>query len=418
MSEKVDVIVIGAGAGGMMAAGRAAERGAKVILIEKNSILGKKLLITGKGRCNVTNDTDIEDIISNFPGNGRFLYSPLYTFTNLDVMNFFTNLGVKLKTERGGRVFPVSDKAKDIVKALEKYLQLGKVKVIKNSKVEEIISENGGAKIVHLEGGEKIKAPQVIIATGGLSYPGTGSTGDGYLWSEKLGHKIVTPKPSLIPLITKESWIEDLQGLSLKNITISLNDRNGKKIAQDFGEMIFTHYGVSGPVVLSISRKAVLYWEKNSKPLNMSIDLKPALSIEKLDLRLQRDFEKYCNKDFRNGLNDLLPQRLIPIVIMLAKIDPYKKINLITKEERQNLNYVIKNLKLTATGTRPISEAIVTKGGVNVKEINPHTMESKKINGLFFCGEIIDIDGYTGGYNLQAAFSTGYLAGENISIYE
>lgn len=418
MLKELDVIVIGAGPAGMMAALRAAEKGAQVLLIERNNRLGKKLLITGKGRCNLTNDVDIEEMINHFPGNGKFLYSALYTFSNLDLINFFTKLGVKLKTERGGRVFPVSDKSKDIVNALENNLQVQKVEISKNTKIENVYLENDKVKVVVLEGGKKIKAPNLIIATGGMSYPATGSTGDGYAWAKKLGHKIIDPKPSLIPLVTKEEWIKDLQGLSLRNISITLHDIKGKKIAEEFGEMIFTHFGISGPVILTISRKAVLSLEKHSKNLRASIDLKPALSMEKLDLRLQRDFQKYSNKQFKNALNDLLPQKLIPVIINLVDIDPDKKVNLITKEERQRLNDTIKNLDLTVTGTRPITEAIVTKGGVKLKEINPQSMESKNIKGLFFCGEILDIDGYTGGFNLQAAFSTGFLAGDNISMDE
>lgn len=416
MLNKIDVIIIGAGPAGMMAAIRAAERGAKVILLDKNKVLGKKILITGKGRCNLTNDADLEDFIANFPGNGKFLYSALYSFTNIDLINFFTSLGVELKIERGGRVFPVSDKSKDIVAALEKLLKVHKVKTIKNSEIENIYIENDGRKIVMLKGGEKIEGPQLIIATGGLSYPKTGSTGDGYDWAKRFGHKIIDPKPSLIPLETKENWIKDLQGLSLRNVAITIKDMDDKKIAEEFGEMLFTHFGISGPVVLTASRKAVIYWEKNSKDLTVSIDLKPALDSEKLDNRLQRDFKKYSNKQFKNALNDLLPQKLIPIIINLVKIDPEKKVNSITKEERQSLNHLIKNFSLTVTGTRPIDEAIITKGGVDTKEINPQNMESKIIKGLFFCGEVLDIDGYTGGYNLQAAFSTGFLAGDSVSI--
>ena len=415
---KLKVIVVGGGAAGMMAAGRAAEIGAEVLLIEKNKILGKKILISGKGRCNVTNAGDIEDIIQNFPGNGKFLYGPLYTFTNDNLMNFFESNGVKLKVERGNRVFPLSDKSQDIVKALEKYLKKNNVRILTGSTVKEMLVASTGIekKIegVVLETGEIILAPKVIITTGGCSYPGTGSTGDGYQWARDLGHQIIPIRPSLIPLETNEDWVKELQGLSLKNVSVSLMDLKGKVLITNFGEMLFTHFGVSGPIILTTSKWAVDYWRTKKEPLKLSIDLKPALTFEQLNQRIQRDIEKYSNKQLKNSLHDLLPQKLIPIIIQLMDIEPEKVMHQITKGEREKLTLLLKNLPLTVTKTRPIAESIVTAGGVSVKEIDPQTMESKLIKGLYFAGEVIDIDGLTGGFNLQAAFSTGFVAGNSI----
>ena len=413
------IIVIGGGAAGMMAAGRAAQMGASVTLIERNKILGKKILISGKGRCNVTNAGEIEDLISSFPNNGKFLYGPFYTFTNQDLINFFQEHGVKLKVERGNRVFPVSDSSRDIVKALEKYMSQHQVKVLTNQRVKEILIDKDAKQVkgVLLEDGQEILAKRIIVATGGCSFPGTGSTGDGYSWAKKLGHNIKTIRPGLIPLETREPWVKSLQGLSLRNVNVAIKEKNGKVLTSLFGEMLFTHFGVSGPIILSMSKWAVDYWLKNQKDLILTIDFKPALSNEQLDLRLQREIEKHSNKIFRNSLNDLLPRKIIPIFIELSQIDPEKVMHQLTRKEREKLTSLLKNFELTIHKPRPIAEAIVTAGGVNVKEIDPQTMESKIIKGLFFAGEIIDIDGFTGGYNLQAAFSTGFVAGNNASLF-
>ncbi|MDQ2085786.1 NAD(P)/FAD-dependent oxidoreductase [Herbivorax sp. ANBcel31] len=408
MAKKV--IVIGAGPAGIMAAGKASEKGNDVILVEKNNETGKKILISGKGRCNITNNTDIEGLIENTPGNGCFLYSAFYTFSNSDLIDFFNKHGLKTKVERGGRVFPVSDKAKDVVDTLNAFLKDKKVNLWLNSPVERILVENKKVKGVVLKSGRKLMGDKVVLTTGGASYPGTGSTGDGYKMAEKLGHTINKLKPSLVPLITKETWVKDLQGLSLKNISISLLNKNGKKIYSDFGEMIFTHFGVSGPVILSSSRHMLDY---NYRNVTLLIDLKPGLTKEKLNERIQRDFLKFSKKQFKNALDDLLPQKLIPVIISLSNINPSKTVNQITREERTSLVELLKNFSLTINGSRPLKEAIVTSGGVCIDEINPSTMESKLIEGLFFAGEIIDLDAYTGGFNLTIAFSTGYLAGIN-----
>jgi len=416
MKSKLKVVVVGGGAGGMMAAGKAAQNGASVLLIEKNKRLGKKILISGKGRCNLTNTANIEEIINNFPGNGKFLYSALTNFSNLDLMAFFKERGVELKIERGGRVFPNSDSSGEIVKALENYLAEQRVQILRGVSVVDIKTNGEKVEGVILADSREILGDRVIIATGGASFPGTGSTGDGYNLAQRLGHSIVPIRPSLIPLEVKEEWAKDLQGLSLKNITVILQTTTGKKLAQAFGEMLFTHFGVSGPIILTISRKAVDYWQKNYLPLILKIDLKPALNKEKLDQRLQRDIVKFSNKQIKNGLGDLLPQRLIMPVINLAGINVDKVMHQITKEERKKIIDVLKGLQVTLIGSRPLNEAIVTAGGVNVKEVNPQTMESKLIKGLYFAGEVLDIDGLTGGYNLQAAFSTGYTAGNFASM--
>lgn len=416
MKSKLKVVVVGGGAGGMMAAGKAAQNGASVLLIEKNKRLGKKILISGKGRCNLTNTANIEEIINNFPGNGKFLYSALTNFSNLDLMAFFKERGVELKIERGGRVFPNSDSSGEIVKALENYLAEQRVQILRGVSVVDIKTNGEKVEGVILADSREILGDRVIIATGGASFPGTGSTGDGYNLAQRLGHSIVPIRPSLIPLEVKEEWAKDLQGLSLKNVTVILQTTTGKKLAQAFGEMLFTHFGVSGPIILTISRKAVDYWQKNYLPLILKIDLKPALNKEKLDQRLQRDIVKFSNKQIKNGLGDLLPQRLIMPVINLAGINVDKVMHQITKEERKKIIDVLKGLQVTLIGSRPLNEAIVTAGGVNVKEVNPQTMESKLIKGLYFAGEVLDIDGLTGGYNLQAAFSTGYTAGNFASM--
>jgi len=408
--NKNKVIVIGGGPAGIMAAGIAAQRGNEVVLLEKNERLGKKLLISGKGRCNITNDTDVEGLIENTPGNGNFLYSAFYTFSNQDLISFFNELGVNTKVERGGRVFPTSDSSKDVMHALQTFLSKNNVRVMTESAVKKILTQNGKVTGIERLNGTVMEANSVILAVGGMSYPGTGSTGDGYEMARRLGHTVTSLKPSLVPLITKESWIKDLQGLSLKNIQVTFKNNNGKEIYNDFGEMIFTHFGVSGPVILSASRHLLSY---DFTDIKLSIDLKPALSEEKLDDRVQRDFDKYSRKQFKNSLDDLLPQKLIPVIIRLSKIDPEKPVHQITKEERKKLVTLLKGLETSIIGARPIKEAIVTAGGIKTNEINPSTMESKKVSGLFFAGEIIDVDAYTGGFNLTIAFSTGYLAGMN-----
>ena len=405
------VIIIGGGAAGLMASISAAENGAQVMLFEKNNDLGKKLRITGKGRCNVTNACDTEDIFKNIPTNHRFLYSAIYSFTNYDVMDFFENCGVPLKTERGERVFPVSDKAADIVNALKnKALSLG-VKIQKGT-VKSIIAENGSIKGVKTETGTFF-SDSVILATGGKSYPQTGSDGSGYKLAEKLGHSITSIKPALVPVETVED-ATPVMGLSLRNVQLTVCDKNGKKKYSDFGEMLFSHYGMTGPIVLSASS----HMGDDPSGIKIEIDLKPALDDGALDKRILRDFEKYQNRNFENALSDLLPSKMIPYIIERTGIDKYKKVNSITKEERKALLDSLKHLSFTVKKYRPVAEAIVTSGGVNVKEINASTMESKIISGLYFAGEVIDVDAYTGGFNLQIAFSTGYLAGMNAAEKE
>lgn len=408
---KKKIIVVGAGAAGLMAAGRAAEKGHEVHLYEKNNRIGKKILITGKGRCNVTNDSDVEGLLDNIPGNPYFLYSAFYQLDSFQMQEFFKNLGLELKVERGKRVFPVSDRSLDVVLALEKYLKKNKVKLHLESPVDSILIEEGKAAGIRLKNGKEEKADGVIVCTGGLSYPGTGSTGDGYRFAKAAGHHVTKLYPSLVPLKTAEDWCHELMGLSLKNIEITIKNNKGKKVYSDFGEMLFTHFGVSGPVILSASRHIILTIEEGYK---LYIDLKPAMDEKKLDTRLLRDFEKYANKDFANALDDLLPQKLIPVIIQLAEIDPRKKVNSITKEERKRLCTLLKALPLTITGTTGYNEAVVTCGGINVDEIDPSTMESKFVRNLHFAGEVLDVDAYTGGFNLQIAFSTGYVAGESI----
>lgn len=408
--SKYDLIVIGAGPAGLMAAGKAAERGKEVLLLEKNEQIGKKILITGKGRCNLTNDCEVEEMIKNFPETGKFLYSALYTFSNWHLRSFFSDLGVETKVERGDRVFPVSDDARDIVKALKKYIEQAGVKLKLNAKVIEVLTEDDEAKGVRIESGQEYKADNVLIAVGGKAYPSTGSSGDGYTIAKGLGHKVKAVKPALVPLETKEQWVTEAQGLNLRNVTATLIV-NGEEKEQEFGEMLFTHFGVSGPIVLTLSRDAVQYLDED---IELSINLKPALSFEKLDNRLQRDFAKYSRKQFKNSLGDLLPRKLIPVIIELSSIPSDKFVHQITTAEREELIELLTNLKLTITSTRGFREAIVTTGGIDTTEIDPSTMESKLVSGLYFAGETIDIDGYTGGFNLQAAFSTGYLVGSQI----
>lgn len=398
------VIIIGGGPAGMMAAIKAAETH-EVILLEGNEKLGKKLFITGKGRCNVTNSKDISEFFDNIPGNPHFLYSALYSFTNTDAMDFFERHGVKLKIERGNRVFPNSDKSSDIISALEKTLKHSGVKIMLNTKVKDINIADNKIKSVILQDNSKLTADYFIIATGGKSYPQTGSTGDGYEFVKKCGHNIIEPFPALVPIMVSEDYISQLQGLSLKNVELKICE--GKKVIyKDFGEMLFTHFGISGPIVLTASRIV-----NDKKGLKAVINLKPALTTNELDKRIQNDFKKYINKDFKNSLDDLLPQKLIDITIKLSNIPPNKKVNEITKEERKNLVNIITNFTFNITKTRPIAEAIITAGGVDTKEIDPSTMKSKIIDNLSFAGELIDIDANTGGYNIQIALSTGYLAG-------
>lgn len=405
------VVIIGAGASGMMAAKVAGDRGYKVTVLEKQKRCGQKLLITGKGRCNITNNCEIEELIENVPTNGKFLYSAFYTFTNDQVIDMFNDLGVETKTERGKRVFPVSDKAVDVVRALERQMNSNKnVEVLLNSKVDKIIAEDGAVKKVVLSDKREIECDSVIVATGGVSYPKTGSTGDGYRFAKNLGHTIITPKPSLIGLEVMEDYVADLAKLSLRNVSIEVYNSKNKKIYDDFGEMEFTKYGIDGPIIKSASCRMGDLSKDNYK---IVLDLKPALDEEKLDKRIQKDFQKYSNKNFENSLNDLLPKQLIPTIVKLSKIDPYIKVNQISKEERKNLVHLIKHISFTVKNYRPIEEAIITSGGVKTSEINSSTMESKLVSGLYFAGEVIDVDAYTGGFNLQIAFSTAYLAAIN-----
>ena len=401
------VIVIGGGAAGMLAAGTAAERGLNVVLIEKNKVLGQKLMITGKGRCNITNACDdVETLLKNVVRNRRFLYSAFYGFDNMRTIDFFEGLGVKTKVERGERVFPLSDKSADVTAALRKYLIDGNVEIIRD-RVDEICAEDGKITGVKCKDRGFMRADSVITATGGISYPITGSTGDGYTFAEDLGHTIERLKPSLVPLTVNEN-ISELCGLSLKNISIVVNDDKGKVIYKDFGEMMFAHFGLTGPVILSASS-----FIENPRGCIVHIDLKPALNVKQLDERILRDFSKNMNRDLINGLNDLLPKAIIPYIVRLSEIPPHQKINSVTAASRRRLTELIKNLEFNVTGFCPPEQAIITSGGVSVKEINPSTMESKLVGGLFFAGEVIDVDALTGGFNLQIAFSTGRLAGLN-----
>ena len=413
------VVIIGGGPAGMIAGIKAAQEGNKVYIYEKNKMLGKKLLITGKGRCNITSSINIDDFIKNIPGNGRFLYSAFQNFTNEDIINLLKQNGVKVKEERGNRIFPVSDKSQDVLDALIKELKKNNVQIRENEEVEKILVEDGNVKGILLKKDKKeIFADKVILATGGKSYPGTGSTGDGYKMAENVGHSITKIQGSLVPLEADLDICRELQGLSLRNVSVVIKDiLNNKKIYEDFGEMLFTHFGVSGPTILSSSAHILRY--KNIEELlkqnkvKLFIDLKPALTEEALDLRIRRDFEEIKNKDFKNSLDKLLPKKMIDVIIDLVKINENKKVNEITKEERLRLVKLLKSFEVNIEGFRPVEEAIVTAGGINIKEINPKTMESKLVSGLYFAGEIIDVDAYTGGFNLQIAYSTGYTAGMN-----
>lgn len=404
------VFVIGGGASGIMAAGVAAKRGNEVHLFEKNSILGKKLYITGKGRCNLTNAGDIQNFIDNTLSNPFFLYSALYNFSNLDTIEFFERLGVKTKVERGGRVFPISDKSKDVVDALKNFLIKNKVKLHFNQTVENLITQNNKVLGIITTDKNKFYCDNIIIATGGLSYPATGSTGDGYKFAKQLGHRVTKLYPSLVPLTVEDEYCRDLMGLTLKNIKISIY-YNGKMVYNKFGELMFTHYGVSGPVILSASRNIATII--NNKLL-LTIDLKPALDTKTLDNRILKDFEKNKNRDFKNSLDELLPKKMIPVIILLSNIAPNKKVNEITKDERKHLISIIKELPFNINGTRGYEEAVITMGGIDVDYIDPSTMKSKIWDNVFFTGELLDLDAYTGGYNLQIAFSTGYTAGISV----
>mgnify|MGYP000930497222 FL=1 len=403
----------------MIAAVTASENGNEVTILEKMENIGKKLLITGKGRCNITNSADMEEFMKNIPENSKFLYSSFNKYTNQDIVSFLKKQGVETKVERGGRIFPVSDKAQDVLEAFKRRLKELKVQIRTNFEVAKILTEDGNVTGIEGKNGEKILADKVILATGGKSYPVTGSTGNGYRMAKMLGHTVTELKPSLVPLTTSGNsriLCQQMQGLSLKNVAIKIKNEN-KIIYEDFGEMLFTHYGVSGPVILSAS--AILIRYKNidellkENKIKLYIDLKPALDEEKLDIRILRDFEELKNKQFKNSLDKLLPRKMIEPIITLIGISPEKRINEITKEERRKIVKVLKNFELTISGFRSIEEAIVTKGGISIKEINPKTMESKIVNGLYFAGEIIDLDAFTGGFNLQIAWSTGYSAGTN-----
>lgn len=411
------VLIIGGGAAGMMAAAFAAKNGNRVEVFEKNEKLGKKLFITGKGRCNITNAADLEDFFPAVTSNPKFLYSAFYSFTNEQVISFFEELGVKTKVERGGRVFPVSDHSSDVIQALKSEMERLGVKINLNAEVKELITEKSstGETVngIRLVSGKKISGDAVIVATGGISYPSTGSTGDGYRFARRCGHKVSELSPSLVPMEVKEWYAGELMGLSLRNIEIRITDGK-KKLYQEFGEMLFTHYGVTGPVILSAS--SVVGKKLKDTELTLHIDLKPALTEEQLDKRVLREFETNHNRQFKNAVDSLFPSKLRPVIVELSGIPEEKKVHEITKEERLRFVRLIKDFTMTLTGLRGYNEAIITKGGVSVKEIDPGTMESKLIKRLYFAGEVLDLDAVTGGYNLQIAWSTGYLAGMNAGV--
>ena len=416
-----NVIVIGGGPAGMMAAITAAEYGNNVTIIEKNSDFGKKLLITGKGRCNITSSLYMSEFIKNTPGNGQFLYSAFQNYTNTDIIDFLKNQGLEVKEERGNRIFPVTDKSIDVLNCFKSKINELKIKKLFNTRVQKILVQNGEVLGVRTEK-EIIQTDKIILATGGKSYPLTGSTGDGYLIAKNIGHKVTEIRPSLVPLVIYEkNECKEMQGLSLRNVGIKIIDESKNKlIYEDFGEMIFTHFGISGPTILSGSAHLVRYKEIDNlmkeQKIKLQIDLKPALTEEQLDERILRDFKEFKNKQFKHALDKLLPQKMIPIE--KTKINEEKRVNEITKEERKNLVKVLKKFELTIKDFRPVEEAIITSGGINIKEINPKTMESKLVKGLYFAGEIIDVDSYTGGFNLQIAYSTGYTAGMHIGDLE
>ncbi|MDU2207674.1 NAD(P)/FAD-dependent oxidoreductase [Veillonella sp.] len=408
------VVVIGGGAAGLMAAVIAGREGAKVTLLEKMNYVGKKMGITGKGRCNITNACDMSDFIKNTPGNGKFLYGAYERFTNEDLLQLLHDAGLETKVERGGRVFPASDSALDVRNTFMKLMKHYGVDVHLEEPVKKLLIDDGVVTGVVTDR-ETYHADAVVIATGGKSYPATGSTGDGYILASQVGHTITDIRPSLVPIVTEESWVKDLMGLSLRNVELSVIAKN-KVQATMFGEMMFTHFGITGPIVLSLSHTVgKLMRKKNIGTIGLDINLKPALSPETLDKRLQKDFDLYSKKQLINGMKDLLPSRLIPLIIELAGIDQQKPINQISKEERQQIGYMLQHMPLTVKGLRPVEEAIVTAGGISLKEFNPKTMESKLVKGLYGAGEVLDIDAFTGGYNLQAAFSTGYVAAMHIT---
>lgn len=410
------VIVVGGGAAGMFAAIAAAKNGHQVTLYEKNEKLGKKIFITGKGRCNITNAADMEELFDTVVTNSKFLYSSFYGYTNQNVIDFFEDAGVPVKIERGNRVFPISDHSSDVIRALEREMKKVGVKVCLNTEVKSVEAEKGKFDKVVLKDTTTQTADACIVATGGLSYRSTGSTGDGFRFAENVGHKVTQCFPSLVPMETKEPWICELQGLSLRNVEAKILDGK-KELYKDFGEMLFTHFGVSGPLIISASSYVgKKFMDKNGqkKELTLEIDLKPALTEEQLDQRVLRDFEENHNRQFKNAITKLFPTKLIPVMLELGGIDPEKKVNSIEKEERKQFVHLIKHFRMTLTGLRGYPEAIITKGGVNVKEIDPGTMESKLVKGLYFAGEVLDLDALTGGFNLQIAWSTGYAAGNAI----
>ena len=406
------VIVIGGGAAGLIAAGTAARRGAEVLVLERNDRPARKVMITGKGRCNVTNNCSlVSDLVSNVPTNGRFLFSAFMRFMPADVMDLVEGEGVPLKIERGNRVFPESDKAVDVVDALVHWCTSGGAE-IKKGRVESLLITDGKIAGVRTEDGEQYLCDKVIVATGGVSYPLTGSTGDGYAFAKQAGHTVVDPQPALVPLVCHEGFCADLQGLTLKNIEMYVQDNETyKEVYRDFGELLFTHFGVSGPTVLSASCH-LKHMTKGRYSIH--IDLKPALSYEKLDERVRRDFTENSNKNFINALDSLLPKKLVPVMVRLVGVKPQTKVNQITREQRARLVNLLKDLTVTVNAFRPIEEAVITRGGIHVKEVDPKTMQSKLCDGLYFAGEVLDVDAYTGGFNLQIAFSTGHLAGESV----
>lgn len=408
--KSYDGVIIGGGPAGMFAAITAARQGQKVLLLERNDRLGKKLLITGKGRCNVTNDCTVDEVLKNVPRNGRFLYSAMSAYPPEKVMEFFATAGCPLKTERGNRVFPVSDRSQSVLEALQKQMRVAGVEV-QTGRVREILAEEGGISGVRTENAT-YGCRWVILATGGLSYPTTGSTGDGYAMAQALGHTIIPAQGSLVPLETLEADATEMQGLALRNVDVKLLDAKGKKLFTDFGELLFTHFGVSGPTVLSASAHL------KGDNCRLVIDLKPALDEGKLDARILRDLEMYKNRSMENALTDLLPRSMIPVVLRRLEIDPTMQANSLTRQQRHNLVMLLKAFSLTITGKRPVAEAIITSGGIKVSEIDPKTMESKKVPGLYFAGEIIDCDAYTGGFNLQIAWATAYAAGVAVAERE
>ena len=412
-NSKFHIAVIGGGAAGIMAAIVAAQNGAQVTLLEKTNRLGRKLSITGKGRCNLTNTADTAEVVKNLPGNGKFLFSALKSFSTVDTVNFFESLGVKTKVERGGRVFPESDDAHEVIDALTKKLALLNVDVRTNSPVTKIVAENHRISGVLVDG-KIISVDAVILASGGASYPATGSTGDGFKFARQLGHHVTEILPSLVPLETEETFVKSLQGLSLKNVRVKLL-ADSKPVNELFGEMLFTHFGVSGPIILSLSRQAAQLLHAK-KFVELELNLKPALTPEQLDTRILRDFDKFRRKNLKNALVELLPAKLIPVVLDAAYLDEDKRVDEVTAPERRRLVEMLRGLPLTVTKTRPIDEAIVTAGGVDVKEVDPRTMRSKVVENLFVVGEVLDVDGFTGGFNLQAAWSTGFVAGKQCAM--